>query len=197
MIFIRIIFVLLSYIIGAIPFGLIISRKIAGIDITHEGSGNIGATNVAREIGLKWGFLTLFFDLAKGFFPLIIVSRYIAQDNSIFLIFTSMAVLLGHMFSPFLNFKGGKGVATAFGIFLALSPLSALISLCIFLVTVFFSNYISLGSMVGACTMPIILSFFNKPAALIFTALFTATLILITHSGNITRIITGKERKWK
>ena len=193
----RIFFLFLSYIIGAIPFGLIISHKIAGIDITLKGSGNIGATNVAREIGIKWGLLTLFLDILKGYIPTIIASKYIGQNHDFFLIATSLAVLLGHMFSPFLNFKGGKGVATAFGIFLTLSPVSAMISLCIFLLTVYLSDYISLGSIVGACFMPIILTLLNKPTATIITAFFTALLILISHSGNITRIIKGQERKWK
>ncbi len=176
---------------------MIISRRIAGIDITHKGSGNIGATNVAREVGIKWGLLTLFLDMAKGYIPMIIASKYIGQDYYFFLIATSLAVLLGHMFSPFLNFKGGKGVATAFGIFLTLSPVSAMFSLCVFLLTVYLSNYISLGSITGACFMPITLTLLDKSAAMIITAFFTALLILISHSGNITRIIKGQERKWK
>lgn len=193
----RISFIFISYIIGAVPFGKIIGRKIAGIDITLKGSGNIGATNVAREIGIKWGLLTLLLDLLKGFIPVFIAKNYISDVQGFFLVTSSLAVLLGHRFSPFLKFKGGKGVATAFGIFLALSPSSAIISLCVFIVTVYFSDYISLGSIVGAYVMPITLSIFNKPATLIITAFFTASLILITHSSNITRIIKGEERKWK
>ena len=189
--------IFLCYIIGAIPFGLIISKKIAGIDITLKGSGNIGATNVAREIGIKWGFITFIFDLGKGFFPTILVSKYLFYDSGIFTIAIPLAVLLGHRFSPFLNFTGGKGVATAFGIFIALSPLAALISLCIFLITVFISNFVSLGSITGACFMPVILTLKNEPISIIITAFFSALLILITHRGNITRIINGQERKWK
>ena len=197
MFILRILFIFLTYIAGSIPFGSIISRKTAGIDITHKGSGNIGATNVAREIGIKWGLLTLLLDLIKGFFPVFIARNYISDVEGLFLISTSLAVLLGHRFSLFLKFRGGKGVATAFGIFLALSPVSTLISLCAFVAAVYFFNYISLGSIVAACIMPLILSILNKPAALIITAFFTAVLILITHSGNITRIIKGEERKWK
>ena len=197
MFFLQIIFIILTYFAGAIPFGLIISRKTARIDITSKGSGNIGATNVAREIGIKWGLLTLLLDLLKGFVPVYIASNYFTDVEGFFLITTSLAVLLGHRFSPFLKFKGGKGVSTAFGIFVALSPGSAMIALCVFLVTVFFSDYISLGSIIGACFMPIILSISQKPASLIITAFFTAVLILFTHTGNITRIIMGKERKWR
>ncbi len=193
----RILYIFLAYIAGAVPFGLMISRKIAGIDITLKGSGNIGATNVARVIGIKWGLITLLLDLLKGFISVFIAKNYITDIEGFFLISISLAVLLGHKFSPFLKFKGGKGVATAFGIFLALSPVSALISLCVFIVTVYLSDYISLGSIVGACVMPLTLSILNKPAALIITAFFTAVLILISHSSNITRIIKGEERKWK
>ena len=197
MFILRILFIFLSYLAGAIPFGVIISRKTAGIDITRKGSGNIGATNVAREIGIKWGLLTLLLDLLKGFIPVFIARNYITEVNGFLLIIISLAILLGHRFSPFLKFTGGKGVATAFGIFLALSPVSAIISLCVFIITVYLSNYVSLGSIVGACIMPITLSILNKPAALIITAFFTASLILIAHSSNITRIIRGEERKWK
>ncbi|MBN2419846.1 MAG: glycerol-3-phosphate 1-O-acyltransferase PlsY [Deltaproteobacteria bacterium] len=197
MIILRIFFLILSYIIGAIPFGQIISRNIAGIDITLKGSGNIGATNVAREIGIKWGLLTLLLDLFKGFFPVFITKNYITDVESLYLALISLAVLLGHRFSPFLNFSGGKGVAAAFGVFLALSPVSSIVSLCAFIIAVYFSNYISLGSITGAFIMPLTLSLLNKPASLIITAFFTAVLILITHSGNITRIIRGEERKWR
>jgi glycerol-3-phosphate acyltransferase PlsY len=141
--------------------------------------------------------LTLILDLLKGFIPVFIARNYITDVEGFFLISTSLAVLLGHRFSPFLGFKGGKGVATAFGIFLALSPGSAIISLCVFILTVYLSRYISLGSIVGAYIMPLTLSILNRPAALIITAFFTASLILINHSSNIARIINGEERKWK
>ena len=197
MFILRIFFIFLAYIIGAIPFGQIISRKIAGIDITLKGSGNIGATNVAREIGIKWGLLTLLLDLFKGFIPVFIIKNFIIDFEGIFLFTIAIAVILGHRFSPFLRFKGGKGVATAFGIFLALSPVSTIISLCAFFITVYFSGYVSLGSIVGACIMPLTLSLFNKPAPLILTAFFTTIIILIAHSSNLFRIIKGNEPKWK
>lgn len=197
MFILRILFIFVSYIVGAIPFGVIISRNTAGIDITSKGSGNIGATNVAREVGLKWGLLTLLLDLLKGFIPVYIAKHFVTEYNGLLLIAASLAVLLGHRFSIFLKYNGGKGVATAFGIFLALSPVSAIISLCVFVATVYFYDYISLGSITGVCIMPVTLSILNKPAALIITAFFTAVLILIAHSGNITRIINGEERKWK
>lgn len=189
--------ILLSFFIGAIPFGLIIGRLAAGVDITRRGSGNIGAANVAREIGVRWGFITLMFDILKGFLPLMIGMKIPMQYHNIFLIILSLAILLGHMYSPFLRFRGGKGVSTGFGIFLALSPISAIISFCIFLLTVYLFNYISLGSISGACFMPVILALMDKPAHYIVIALLTALLILVAHSENINRIITGSERRWR
>ncbi len=193
-----ILFIFLSYITGAVPFGLIIGRKQAGIDITRKGSGNIGATNVARELGIKWGLLTLILDLLKGFIPVFIARNFITEKDGILLIAVSIAVLLGHRYSIFLYFKGGKAVATALGIFLAISPVATLLSIIVFIVTVYLSDYISLGSIAGACSMPVILSLLDKnsPASSI-TAFLTALIILITHKENLVRIIKGKERKWK
>lgn len=189
--------ILLSFFIGAIPFGLIIGRLTEGIDITRRGSGNIGATNVTRELGIRWGVITLLLDISKGFFPLFIAKHIPIQYHALFLIILSLAVLSGHMYSPFMRFKGGKGVSTGFGIFLALSPISAIISLCVFLLIVYLFNYISLGSIAGACFMPIILALMDKPGVEITIAILSASLILIAHGENIIRIITGHERKWK
>ncbi len=189
--------ILLSFFIGAIPFGLIIGRLAAGVDITRRGSGNIGAANVSREIGFRWGFITLILDTLKGFLPLMIGLKITIQYHSIFLTTLSLALLLGHMYSPFLRFKGGKGVSTGFGIFLALSPISAIISFCIFLLTVYLFNYISLGSIAGSCIMPVILALMDKPATYIVISLLTAFLILVAHSENIIRIIAGSERRWR
>jgi acyl phosphate:glycerol-3-phosphate acyltransferase len=197
MAFLYVFLILLSFFLGAIPFGLIIGRIKAGVDITRRGSGNIGAANVAREIGIGWGIITLMLDISKGFFPLIIAMNIPIQYHNLFLIVLSLAVLIGHMYSPFLKFRGGKGVSTGFGIFLALSPVSAIISCCIFLLTVYIFNYISLGSIAGACFMPIILTLMDKSATVIVISLLTASLILVAHSKNIIRIITGHERRWK
>lgn len=189
--------ILLSFFIGAIPFGLIIGRLAARVDITRRGSGNIGAANVAREIGIRWGLVTLILDMLKGFLPLTIGMKIPMQYHNIFLIILSLSLLLGHIYSPFLRFKGGKGVSTGFGIFLALSPVSAIISFCIFMLTVYLFNYVSLGSIAGACFMPVILALMDKPATFIVIALFTASLILIAHSENIIRLVAGQERRWR
>lgn len=193
----HIVIIPLSFLLGSIPFGLIIGKIIAGIDITRRGSGNIGATNVARELGIGWGIITLLLDISKGFFPLMILIRLNIPYHDLLLVAMSMALLSGNICSPFLRFRGGKGVSTGFGIFLALSPGPAIISLFIFLLTVYLFNYISLGSIAGACFMPLILVLMDKPAAVITISSLTAALILISHSKNLMRIMSGHERKWR
>jgi glycerol-3-phosphate acyltransferase PlsY len=193
----KILYTILCCLIGAIPFGLLISRGIAKMDITSRGSGNIGATNVARELGLKWGFITLIMDLSKGFIPVFLLQRYVYANFDIGLFIVSLATLLGHQFSPFLKFRGGKGVATALGIFIAISPVSAVIALFIFIITVYISDFISLGSMVAACSMPVILFFTMESRNPALASLIMACLICFRHKDNIYRLVRGNERKWR
>jgi len=185
------------YIIGSIPFGMLISRRIANIDITQRGSGNIGATNVAREVGLKWGLVTLSLDLFKGFIPVYIFYRYFNSSSGIGILIVSLSTLLGHQFSCFTRFHGGKGISTALGIFFALSPVSAVIALCIFIIMVYSTDFVSLGSMIATCSMPLILLLSRGSESLIFTSLIMAALICFKHKGNINRLLKGEERRWR
>jgi len=189
-----------AYLLGAIPFGKIIARYAARIDITKQGSGNIGATNVARELGMKWGIITLILDLLKGFVPVILFSllrdQGAAPDQTA-LASIGICALLGHMFPVFLGFQGGKGVATALGVYLALSPLSCLLGLVLFIILVALWDYISLGSILSAAAMPLLLFLFGKPEPLIMGALLMALLIWYKHRVNIQDLIRGRERKWK
>jgi glycerol-3-phosphate acyltransferase PlsY len=187
----------IAYFIGSIPFGIIISQCVANIDITQRGSGNMGATNVAREIGIQWGLLTLLLDLIKGFFPVYIVNRYFNSMGEVMLFTVCLAALLGHQFSLFRRFNGGKGVATAWGIFLAVSPGSAGIALGIFIIVVIVSDFVSLGSMIASCAMPVILLLFKKSDFMIITSLIMAGLICIRHRDNLKRILNGKESGWR
>ena len=189
-----------AYITGAIPFGKIIARYVARIDITTRGSGNIGATNVARELGMKWGIITLILDLLKGFIPVVLFSHLFSQTwptHEIALAGIGICALLGHMFPIFLGFRGGKGVATALGVYLALSPLSCLCSLVLFIIIVAVWDYISLGSILSAAAMPLFLLLFGKPQPLIIGALIMALLICYKHKVNIQDLIRGEERRWK
>ena len=172
----------------------------ARIDITKRGSGNIGATNVARELGMKWGIITLILDLLKGFVPVVLFSHFFSQAGPFHeaaLAGIGICALLGHMFPVFLGFRGGKGVATALGVYLAISPLSCLCSLVVFIIIVMIWNYISLGSMLLAAVMPLFLILFGKPQPLIIGSLIMAVLICYKHKVNIQALIRGEERRWK
>ncbi len=195
--FLLILFPLLAYFTGSIPFGSIIGRLTADIDITKRGSGNIGATNVARELGIKWGLLTLFLDMIKGFLPVFLLMSLNDPPDRWLLIMVPVSLLLGHRFSPFLNFKGGKGVATALGIFLAISPGTVLILFAVFAGIVYLTDYISAGSITAACLMPVILFFTEKSHDILIMASCISVIICVNHRGNIIRLINGEERHWK
>jgi len=189
-----------AYLMGAIPFGKIIAGSVARIDITRRGSGNIGATNVARELGMKWGIATLILDALKGLVPVLIFSSYHSGGGLSLEMGTAIVgvcALTGHQFSVFMNFRGGKGVATALGVYLVISPLSCLGGLIVFILTVAKWDTISLGSMFAAAVMPLFFLVLGKPFPLIMGALLMAILICIQHWENIQRLIKGEERKWR
>ena len=193
-------FALGAYLLGAVPFGKIIARMAAQVDITQRGSKNIGATNVARELGLKWGLLTLACDVLKGLIPILVFSACSFTgdiSSQMALAVVSLCPLLGHQFSIFMGFRGGKGVATALGIYLALSPIACGLGLLVFLLVVLKWDFISLGSMVSAGSIPIFLTLFNQPKPVVLASLVMAALIYFRHGENVLRLITGEERKWK
>ena len=186
----------IAYIMGSIPFGLLISKSSAGIDISQEGSGNIGAANVARMLGLKYGIVTLALDAIKGFIPVYIALLLSSQNITLALV-TGLSALAGHMFSIFLRFRGGKGIATGLGIFLALSPLNAIICIILFIITVFAWDYISLGSIVASLAMPVSLFITGNNPLLTAGSLFMTILICFKHKENIQRLFSGKESNWR
>jgi glycerol-3-phosphate acyltransferase PlsY len=200
MIYQCIMFMVTAYLLGAIPFGRLIARRVAHIDITQRGSGNIGATNVARELGIVWGVVTLMLDMLKGFLPVFLYARYFLQAGFEFetcLSAIGVSALLGHQFSIFMGFRGGKGVATAIGIYLAVSPLACLTAVIIFILTVYMWDFVSLGSMLAAILMPVLLAFFGTSQPLVTSSIIVAALICFAHKGNIKRLFKGKERKWR
>jgi glycerol-3-phosphate acyltransferase PlsY len=199
MVFQTFIFAVASYLFGSIPFGKLIARKVAHIDITQKGSGNIGATNVARELSIKWGILTLVLDMLKGFVPVVLFACMapkagIGQEIGLFVV--GLSALSGHQFSVFLRFRGGKGVGTALGIYLAISPLSCIIALMLFILIVYVWDFVSLASMLSALAMPLLFALFGKAPPLVIGAVIAAALIVIKHKDNIQRLIKGNERKW-
>ncbi len=191
-----VLYLLCAFTLGAIPFGKVISRFAAGTDITRHGSGNIGATNVARTIGIPWGVLTLILDALKGFLPVILFSHFfsgIPVGPSL----GGFVALLGHQFSPLLKFRGGKGVSTALGMYLALAPGPCLLAVALFVVTVYFSDFVSLGSMISAGAIPVLLLAWGRPTGMVIIAAAMAILVWFKHRANIAGLLRGQERKWR
>ncbi len=194
------IFAVAAYLFGSIPFGKLIAGKVAHIDITQRGSGNIGATNVARELSIKWGILTLVLDMLKGFIPVVLFACLAPKTgigHAIGISVVGLSALSGHQFSIFLRFQGGKGVGTALGVYLAISPLSCLVALLLFILIVYIWDFVSLASMISASAMPILFAVSGKTLPLVIAALIAAALICIKHNENIQRLIKGNERKWR
>ncbi len=181
----------ISYLFGSIPFGLLISRKMRGIDPREGGSGNMGATNVLRVVGKKEAALTLLLDVLKGVLPVSAASLLKLKEGTIFMV--GLVTILGHVFPLFLKFKGGKGVATSFGVFLGLSYQIALIGLAIWALGVYLGGASSVGALAAFGFLPL-LSFFLRPDPIfnLFT-IFISILVYIQHRGNIQRIIKGTE----
>ena len=200
MVFQSIFFIAATYFLGSIPFGKIIARQVARINITQRGSGNIGATNVARELGVTWGIVTLLLDILKGFIPVFLYAHYVSQTgigNETGLFAVSISALLGHQFSIFLKFRGGKGVATAVGIYLVISTLACLLSFIVFVLTVYKWDFVSLGSMLSASVMPALLAVFGKSSIFIIGSFIVAAFICLKHTANIQRLLKGEERRWR
>jgi len=192
--------VLAGYLLGSIPFGLILAKVLGGKDVRQHGSGNIGATNVSRVAGPLAGILTLVLDAAKGAAAVWLAERFTDHRASA-MIFAGLVALIGHCFPLWLWFRGGKGVATALGVFLALSPLAALAGFVLFLLVVLFWHYISLGSLAAAAAMPLLIYFLWAPGhapPLVITlgTLFAAVLIFYKHASNLQRLVHGTEPKY-
>jgi glycerol-3-phosphate acyltransferase PlsY len=193
-------FLIAAYLLGSIPFGVMIGRYFGHVDVSKAGSGNIGAANVAREAGVKWGLLTLVVDALKGFTPVALAYQGIgprAETTEGLIGIVGMAALLGHLFPVFNRFKGGKGIATGLGVFLALSPMACLFSGTVFVVVVVMWGYISLGSLLAALGLPLWLVILGRSEQLVLLSTVIALLIAFFHRGNIQRLLQGNERRWR
>lgn len=191
---INIIYIIAAYLLGAIPFGLLFG-KIAGIDVRQSGSGNIGATNVNRLLGKKMGIATLFCDIGKGYFPMYCVNLFSGDPDIILL--SGGAAFLGHLYPVYLGFRGGKGVATALGVFIYLQPMAVLFAAMLFVAVVYLSGFVSLGSLLATGFMPIFLWLGHGSTGQIILAGFVALLVWIKHQGNIVRLLNHEEKSWK
>ena len=185
--------VALAFLLGSVPFGLVIARTFKGIDPRRAGSGNIGSTNVARLFGLPWGLLTLFCYIMKGLLPVLLAVHVLAEPLMQSVV--ALAAVTGHIKSPFLGFKGGKGVATTIGALMPLAfwPLLCAVLCCVAVIAV--TRYVSLGSMVMAASLVVFYALFGRldlePLAVILLV-----MIVRAHRANIGRLLRGEESKF-
>ncbi|MCX7876607.1 MAG: glycerol-3-phosphate 1-O-acyltransferase PlsY [Melioribacteraceae bacterium] len=205
---------LLSYLVGSVPTSIIISKLVKGIDIREFGSGNAGGTNVFRVLGWKWGITTILLDALKGAIAVIVVARMYLDnipfnnitpfdDFTLIQILCGVAAVVGHVFTVFAGFKGGKGIATGLGVLIMIVTVDMALALGIFFIVVGISRYISLGSLAAAVSVPLIMiireNIFNVDIKGYHTILpfviVLALFVIYTHRSNISRILSGKERK--
>ena len=189
-----VILTIVSYLLGSIPSGFIIGA-LSGVDVRNTGSGNIGATNVARVLGKGLGLLTLLADIAKGFAPVFVAQRLGMSNLAVALI--GVAAFLGHLYPIFLNFQGGKGVATAFGALLAIAPAAPLILAVFFGSAVLVSRIVSLGSIVAALATPVVLWALGYAPVFVAMGVFLGAMVIFRHRGNIKRLRAGTEPRFR
>lgn len=186
---------LLAYLLGSIPFGYLIVRWQKGVDVRRTGSGSTGATNVMRNLGVIGFVATFILDVGKGVVAVLLASR-LTSGNSRWIALASVAAILGHCFPVWLKFRGGKGVATGVGVFIALAPLQVVLALLIFAVAVGIWRYISLGSIAGSAAFPLLVYLMkHPPMPIVYGAAGGAMIIIAMHHANIRRLMTGTESK--
>ena len=190
----------LAYLAGSIPFGYLVARA-RGVDLTQVGSGNVGATNVYRALGLRFALVVFAFDVAKGFvatrvFPMIAGQPW---DVTYLTLACGLAAILGAVASVFMRFRGGKGVAAGVGVFLGLAPAATAICLGIWALVVAISRYVSLGSLTGAVALPLLVAIFEQQGSrsnpVFYLALAVAVIVFVRHRANIRRLLAGTENK--
>jgi glycerol-3-phosphate acyltransferase PlsY len=195
-----------SYLLGSIPFGYLLVRIFRGQDVRQTGSGNIGATNVARTGSKGLAIATLLLDALKGYVAVMLAYRLAAPDavdprqTLLMGALAAFCALLGHMFPVWLRFKGGKGVATALGAFLALAPMAVLVSFVVFVAAVAITRYVSLGSVFSAVVLPVVAWWLNplvRTTATIALIVASCLLIIVRHKDNIRRLLAGTENRFR
>ncbi|MBI4052068.1 MAG: glycerol-3-phosphate 1-O-acyltransferase PlsY [Elusimicrobia bacterium] len=181
-----------SYLLGGIPSGYLIAKKVKGIDIREHGSGNPGTANVYRVVGSWAGWATMALDTAKGFIPVMVARQYYPDRYGVFILCGTLAIL-GHIWTIFLRFRGGKGVATSAGVFAALLPMPTLLAFLLFIMGIVLTGHISVGSILAAIGLPFLSLAFGSPVPLTTMAATIGILILIKHIPNIKRLLQGGE----
>jgi glycerol-3-phosphate acyltransferase PlsY len=189
-----------AYLLGSIPFGLLVGAVFGGRDVRHAGSGNIGATNVSRVAGPFAGILTLVLDAAKGSVAVLAAAR-LTEDSAEWMVVAGICALLGHCYPLWLHFKGGKGVATAAGVFLVLCPLAMFSALAVFILVVAFWRFVSLASLAAAAAIPLLMYFLwaphhAPPLVVTFGSLGISALVIYKHDANMQRLVEGTEARF-
>jgi glycerol-3-phosphate acyltransferase PlsY len=188
---------LASYFLGAIPTSHLVSRTFAKIDLREHGSGNLGATNLYRVLGWKYAIPVALFDIAKGAIPVLLFAPQVS-DSELFALACGVAAILGHVFSVFVGFKGGKGVATAAGVMLALTPLALAVAATVWASVVLLTGYVSLGSIAAAVVLPLAVYFLENPRTpeLLWIDTLVAAGVIVLHRRNIQRLLKGTENRF-
>jgi glycerol-3-phosphate acyltransferase PlsY len=182
-----------AYLIGSVPFALILARRLGAADLRTIGSGNLGAANVVRALGVKPGVIVALLDATKGVVSVALAERL--SGGSAAPAVAGLAAVVGHIYPVWLRFRGGKGVATAWGAFSVLAPLAAGPALGIFLIAVWLTRYISLGSILASAALPTLAWALGSPTATVTTAAAAAALIVFRHRTNLLRLFSGTERR--
>jgi glycerol-3-phosphate acyltransferase PlsY len=186
--------ILFGYGIGSLPIGYLVASRLRGVDLRRVGSGNVGATNVYRTAGLAIALLVMGLDMAKGVGSVLLVSREAAGGAAP--VAAGVAAVIGHVYPVWLRFRGGKGVATAAGVFAVLAPFATLIAGSVFLVTVWVTRYVSLGSVVATAALPPLAWMADAPLPVVVGGVIAALLIIERHRGNLSRLQAGSERRF-
>lgn len=186
--------IVLAFVLGAVPFGLVVARAVKGIDPRQAGSRNTGATNVARLCGFGYGVLVLVLDIGKGFAPVLLAAS--PDRGWVGLSLVALAAILGHVFSPFLAYRGGKAVATTVGVFLALAPVAALAAVAACLLVIKLSGFVSLGSLTLAVCLPLFCLLGGLPQY-VPLAVGVMALLFVRHRENIQRLARGQEMPFR
>lgn len=188
--------VLIAYFLGATPTSYIVARAGYGLDLREHGSGNLGATNVFRVLGWKAAVPVGLVDVAKGWFPTTFFPLWDASETPEWVLAYGAAAIVGHVFSIYVRFRGGKGVATSAGVFLALAPWAVLVGLVVWLAVVSVTHIVSLGSLMAAITLPAAVYLTGEPPTVVGLAIGLALFVLYAHRANIVRLFRGEENRF-
>lgn len=186
--------ILLAYVIGSIPFALMLARRWGAVDLRRVGSGNLGAANVLRASGVRAGIIVAVLDVTKGAAS-VMLARRLEQGNELAAALAGGAAIVGHIYPVWLGFRGGKGVATACGVFSVLTPAAVPPALAVFVAAVWLSRYISVGSVAASLALPPMAMMTGSPSEAVVAAALAATLIVFRHRSNLKRALSGTERR--